>query len=53
MCPFNPNDYIEAIKVLLFNKTLLERMAKNAYERSGEFSVGKARMLLHKYMTYD
>lgn len=51
--PFNPNDYIEAIKVLLFNKTLSERMANNAYERSGEFSVDKARMLLHKYMTYD
>lgn len=51
--PFNPNDYIEAIQVLLFNKTLSERMANNAYERSGEFSVDKARMLLHKYMTYD
>lgn len=51
--PFNPNDYIEAIKVLLFNKTISERMANNAYERSGEFSIGKARMLLNKYMIYD
>lgn len=40
---FNPNEYVEAIEVLLLNKVLRERMAKRAYEKSREFSVSKAR----------
>ena len=47
---FDPNEYVEAIKVLLLNKTILKRMAENAYEKSGEFSVGKARVLLNQYV---
>lgn len=48
--PFNANEYIEAIKVLLLNKTLLERMAENAYEKSAEFSVSKAEVLMTQYL---
>lgn len=47
---FDSNEYVEAIKVLLFNKTILKRMAENAYEKSGEFSVDKARVLLDQYV---
>lgn len=47
---FDPNEYVEAIKVLLLNKTILKRMAEKSYEKSGEFSVGKARVLLNQYV---
>ena len=47
---FDPNEYVEAIKVLLLNKTILKRMTEKAYEKSGEFSVGKARVLLNQYL---
>lgn len=47
---FDSNEYVEAIKVLLFNKTILKRMTENAYEKSGEFSVGNARVLLNQYL---
>lgn len=46
----DPNEYVEAIKVLLLNKTILKRMSENAYEKSGEFSVSKARVLLNQYV---
>lgn len=49
--PFNANEYIEAIKVLLLNKTLRKRMAEQSYIRSEEFSASNARMLLHEYMS--
>ena len=46
----DPNEYVEAIKVLLLNKTILKRMSEKAYEKSGEFSVSKARVLLNQYV---
>lgn len=48
--PFNANEYVEAIKVLLLNKTLRTRMSANAYEKSAEFSVSKAKVLLPQYL---
>lgn len=47
---FDPNEYVEAIKVLLLNKTILKRMSGKAYEKSGEFSVSKARVLCNQYL---
>lgn len=47
---YNPNSYVEAIKVLLLNKTIRERMAERAYKRSGDFSVSKARVLCNQYL---
>ena len=46
----NPNSYVEAIKVLLFNKTIRERMAERAYKRSGDFSANRAITLIGEYM---
>lgn len=46
----DPNEYVEAIKVLLLNKTILKRMSENAYEKSREFSVSKARVLFNQYV---
>ena len=51
--PFNANEYIEAIKVLLLNKTLRKSMAEQSYIRSEEFSASNARMLLHEYMNVN
>lgn len=51
--PFNANEYIEAIKVLLSNRTLRKRMAEQSYIRSEEFSASNARMLLHEYMNIN
>ena len=47
----NPNDYIEAIKILLSNKTLRARMAEQSYIKSKGFSANNARMILHGYMS--
>lgn len=47
---YNSNSYVEAIKVLLFNKTIRKRMAECAYERSGDFSVNRATVLINDYM---
>ena len=30
---FDPNEYVEALKVLLLNKTILKRMSEKAYEK--------------------
>lgn len=51
--PFNANEYIEAIKVLLLNKTLRKSMAEQSYIRSEEFSASNARMLLLEYMNVN
>lgn len=51
--PFNANEYIKAIKVLLLNKTLRKSMAEQSYIRSEEFSASNARMLLLEYMNIN
>ena len=47
---FDPAAYVDAIKVLLTNGTLRSRMAARAYERSGDYSVSKARELVRGYL---
>lgn len=47
---YNPNSYVEAIKVLLLNKTIRERMAERADKRSGDFSANRAITLIGEYM---
>ena len=47
---FVPSAYVDAIKILLSNKTLRRRIATRAYERSREFSVSKARALVERYL---
>ena len=47
---FNSESYAEAIKMLLLNETLRMRMAERSYEKSQNFSVNKAAMLMRKYV---
>lgn len=50
---FNPKAYVEAIKVLLSNKTLRTRMSERSYEKSSAFSVDNALMLMRKYLSHS
>lgn len=47
---FLPSAYIDAIKVLLTNKTLRRRMAMRSYERSRDFSASQARTFIERYL---
>lgn len=50
---FDAIAYVDAIKVLLTNKTLRSRMACRAHDRSRDYSVSKARALVKGYLHLD